>query len=79
MLIDLDFPSPGTKYCPLLEKERGTDRLEELVLDPRPYRDIQLLAQQVLDRCQRFHSDPDYDSSNEGDNMDDDDDVPMDG
>ncbi|XP_046547594.1 protein zer-1 homolog [Haliotis rubra] len=36
------------KYCTLLEKECGICLLESIQADPRPYKDIQRLAQRVL-------------------------------
>ena len=44
----------------MLEKEQGLELLRSLATDTRPYMDIRHLAQQVLDRCDRYTSEPGY-------------------
>lgn len=56
----------GDKYCPLLEREGGTALLRDVADSSRPYTVIKNLAAQVIERCRRFHDDPEYRSEGEG-------------
>ncbi|XP_032665429.1 protein zer-1 homolog [Odontomachus brunneus] len=47
------------KYCVLVVKEGGMDKLQKVILDPRPYERIKELANYVIENCCNYdcHSD----------------------
>lgn len=44
-----------TKYCLLVEKERGIELLQELIEHPQPYSRLKDLANMVLTHCRNFN------------------------
>lgn len=44
----------ASKYCSLVVKEGGMEKLEALIMDPRPYERIKELASLVIEHCQHY-------------------------
>ena len=51
----------------MLESEQGPQLLDNITGVPRPLKVTRTLAKQVVDRCQNFHTDPDYETSDSED------------
>lgn len=49
----------ANKYCALVVKEGGIEKLQAVILDPRPYERIKELANNVIENCSNYnnHSD----------------------
>ena len=55
-----------SKYCPLVERDRGIDLLTRFCHDDRSPQHVRLLAQKVISRCRHFNaSDGSYQSDDE--------------
>jgi len=53
----------GSKYCPMLVRERGDEMLKDLLAAHQSEvysSEIRQLAQSIIDRCERFDVDNDY-------------------